>query len=1083
MDKLEPALRIKKTLDLWRAKYFFARLGGAALECAGLALWLGAAATGAAVLFGLSREQRLVFAAAAGLYLLYRFYGIFLRDLPSFGRGPFSLLVESRLPALGRHLRSALDLAGGACREGASPAFIGRHLEDAAALLGRGQPPAFASFRAAAAGKRLALFASGLLAAGLAAWAEPEAFSGLLHPFSEAPLESIMEIRPGNAALPRGSAFRIEAVFRNGGRGEPELLLKAPGGGWAGAFLPAAGQGRFAYQVENLGEDLVYRFRCRGLESAVYRVKALDAPSLKDPVFSVVPPAYTGAPATEHPYLPAETEALKGSLVTVSGTCAQELASAELVFSGSGLKQPLALAQGRFSARFAVFEDTSYRLELKGANGLAGGETERLIKAKADEPPEITLLSPVFPQLESAPQEEIKAVYEAGDDIGLARISLERKVFPAGAGPSAEYSFSKIVRAFPGPPVRRFPGEAPLELYDLPDGAVAVFRLSACDRSPAGQCRESGAVSIKVTDFDARHAAAYAEFEGLLRGAAALKSKEDGLIERLKTPGAAFTPAEMDRLNADWKNLASGAARLGRTLAGDPYTAEGALERYKLVERELEYGARSAAEKAVPATLAGRSEEALKAHKELSNLLGAGSKELEAMLRSESARSASFGFESMAQNAEDMAENMAGGGPETEGDWKKLERTLAKIAAELARIQEMLKDRPPKDAGGKTFALPAGQALNTAGELARAIERRDAGTAAKLAAKLAEALSQMRRVMEEYSDYEAGQSRTGAESAKVSELAAAWKELYEAQGAELSAGKTLEEKVFPKVEKARAAAFGEVSALQDGAAARAVAYRAEYPAACAAALEAAALLKAGNLEKALAAMEKAAAGLEKTVSAVKESSAPSAALSSSSQAVTPPAGPPAGLREAAELQRRALQKASGLGSDAPFLDPGDAAQFGPAAERQGTVEAKRSALRAGLEGEYSGELAAKLLERLDRAGGHMLKASAELRQKEIRPAVAAQLKALEELELGGEDLENTLQSLQKAQSGSGGKGRPSGVFARQAGGTDVSPVRLPKPGEYVPPEDLRRKVMDSLRERYPAARKELIEDYFKGITK
>jgi len=40
MDKLEPALRIKKTLDLWRAKYFFARLGGAALECAGLALWL-----------------------------------------------------------------------------------------------------------------------------------------------------------------------------------------------------------------------------------------------------------------------------------------------------------------------------------------------------------------------------------------------------------------------------------------------------------------------------------------------------------------------------------------------------------------------------------------------------------------------------------------------------------------------------------------------------------------------------------------------------------------------------------------------------------------------------------------------------------------------------------------------------------------------------------------------------------------------------------------------------------------------------------------------------------------------------------
>lgn len=1076
MDGLTPALRIKRTLDLWRAKYFFARLCGALLECAGAALWLGAAAMGAAALFGLSKEQRLVFAAAAALYLLYRFYGAFLRHLPSFGEGPFSSLVESRLPGLNRHLRAALDLAGGDAPPGASPAFIRRHLEATAALLGRGKPPAFASFGAEATLRRLAVLASGLAASGLLAWAAPEAFYGLLHPFSSAPLESIMEIKPGDAAMLRGSAFRIEAAFRNGGRGEPELLLKAPGGGWAGVFMSSPGPGRFAYQVEELGEDLVYRFRCRGLESAVYRIKALEPPALKDIVFSVVPPAYTGLPASEQSYIPAEAEALKGSMVSVSGTGGRELASAELVFSGSGLRQPLTLSKGRLGARFAVFEDAAYRLELKGEDGPAGGGREYLIKARTDGPPRITLLSPVFPELESAPQEEIKAVYDAEDDIGLAGIILERKVFLNGV-PSAELSFSKKVRSFSGPPVRRYPGEEALEIYDLPDGADAEFRLRACDRAPGSTCPESSPVRIKVVDFDARHAAAYSGFADLKRAAAGLKMKEDALIERLKAPGAAFSAREMEALSRDWGALASSAGDLGRTLAADPYAAEGALERYKLVEQDLRYGARAAAEEAVPATLAGRSEEALKAHKELSSLLGSGAGELEAMLRSESARSAAFGFESMAQNMQSMAEALSGGAPAEEGDWKKLERTLAKIASELSRIQEMLKDRPPRTAEGKTFMLPAGSALDTAGELARAIGQRDARKAAGLAAELAEALSRMRRVMEEYSDYETGRGRAGGESRKVGELAAAWKALSEAQSAELSANKATEEMIFPKTEKARAALFAELSALQDGLAKQLAAYRARVPASPAAALEAASFLKAGDMDKARRSMETAAAGLEKSAATAVPvpSSAPSSGLQDGRFS--------AALLGAAAEQRRAASMAARLGSDAAFLEPADSALFGPAAQRQDAIEIRRAALGTRIEGEYAGQLAAGLLEKLGKAGGHMREASAKLQQKEIRPAVSAQLKALEELELGGEDLENMLQSLRKAQSGGAGKGRPSGVFVRQAAGSNMSPVRLPRPGEYAPPEDLRRKVMDSLRERYPASRKELIEEYFKSITK
>ncbi|MBU2573658.1 MAG: hypothetical protein KKH28_06235 [Elusimicrobia bacterium] len=1076
-----PARQIKKKLNAWRARYFLAGLCGALLECAGLGFWLGAAAMGAAVFFDLSREQRLVFAVLAGLYLVFRFYNAFIRSLPSFGLERFSALVESRLPGLKRHLRAALDLSAGGCPPGASRAFIERHLESTAALLSFEKRPDFISFGAAATKKRLVTFATGLCAAGVFAWAAPEAFYGLLHPLSAAPLESIMDIRPGNAGLLRGSAFKIEAAFKNGGQGGPELFLKSPGGGWARGFMPAAGPGRFAYEVENLSEDLLYRFSYKGLESAAYRVKALDAPSLKDPVFSVSPPAYTGAAKTEYPYLPAETEALRGSLASVSGTCAQKLASAALVFAGSGLTQQLSLSDGRLGARFAVFDDVSYRLELKTEGGLSagggqdsGGRTH-LIKVKEDEPPLITVLSPVFPLLEAAPQEEIKAVYEAQDDIGLAEIGLERKVFLNGRA-DAELSFSRSIRSFSEPAVRRFPGETALEIYDLPDGARAEFYLRACDRAPGGLCTGSGPVNIKVVDFDARHAAAYAGFEALRKAAAGLKLKEDELVERLKNPGGTFSGPEMDRLSEAWKALASDAGRLGRTLAGDPYTAEGALERYGLVERELKYGARAAAEKAVPETLAGRNAEALKAHKELSGVLGAGIGELEAMLRSEGARSAAFGFESMARNTEAMAETLAGGGPGNEGDWKKLERTLARIASELARINALLKDRPPRPDGGKTFALPAQSALGTAGELSRAIAQRDAGRAAALASKLAETLSRMRRVMEEYSDYETAQSRAGAESSRVSELANAWKALYEAQSAEVTANKTVEERVFLKTEKARAAMFDELAALQDGLVQSLAAYKTENPEAYSAGVEASALLKAKDIEGARRKMEKAVFELKKSTPPVSPDSSfilhPSSFIPHPSSLIPHPSS-----------FSLALLMVSKIGSDAAFLEPEDLELFAPAAKRQDEIEAKSGGLYARIDGEYSGGLAAKLLERLEKAGGYMRKASGALTDAEIRPAVSSQLKALEELELGGEDLDDMIQSLKKAQAGGGIKGRPSGVFARSADGMNVSPVRLPKPGDYVPPGDLRRKVMDSLRERYPASRKELIEEYFKGITK
>ena len=128
-------------------------------------------------------------------------------------------------------------------------------------------------------------------------------------------------------------------------------------------------------------------------------------------------------------------------------------------------------------------------------------------------------------------------------------------------------------------------------------------------------------------------------------------------------------------------------------------------------------------------------------------------------------------------------------------------------------------------------------------------------------------------------------------------------------------------------------------------------------------------------------------------------------------------------------------------------------------------------------------LSGTLTEKLEAAGEHMAKAGAAFSAKEIRPAVEEQLKALDELELGGQALDEMLEKMKAAADGGGAGSKPAGVFTRPASGMSAQPVKLPKAGDYTPPAELRKKVMESLNERYPASQKELIEDYLKNVAK
>ena len=130
----------------------------------------------------------------------------------------------------------------------------------------------------------------------------------------------------------------------------------------------------------------------------------------------------------------------------------------------------------------------------------------------------------------------------------------------------------------------------------------------------------------------------------------------------------------------------------------------------------------------------------------------------------------------------------------------------------------------------------------------------------------------------------------------------------------------------------------------------------------------------------------------------------------------------------------------------------------------------------------------KAQKHLSKAIAEMKKAFSALNVRDMDKALKHQLKALEELDSLGDTINESMRkqknlSASKKRGLSGPKtfGSPS-VGAGGAGGLNKSGVKLPKEGAYRSSREIREKVMESLKEKYPKKSKETIVDYLRKIS-
>ena len=91
-----PAETIKRKINSWRAVWFCLRSAGVLLDCLAAALWLVVPAAGAALVFGLTREQRLLFTAFAAAWLAWRLGAGFAAFLPDLRPGRFAARLRDK---------------------------------------------------------------------------------------------------------------------------------------------------------------------------------------------------------------------------------------------------------------------------------------------------------------------------------------------------------------------------------------------------------------------------------------------------------------------------------------------------------------------------------------------------------------------------------------------------------------------------------------------------------------------------------------------------------------------------------------------------------------------------------------------------------------------------------------------------------------------------------------------------------------------------------------------------------------------------------------------------------------------------
>ncbi len=351
------------------------------------------------------------------------------------------------------------------------------------------------------------------------------------------PAATTLLVHPGDATVAAGESLPISATCRPASA-NAEVRLR-----WADGLvqrLAMTGDGdRYRAVIPGATRDFTYQVLAGDAESPAYRIRVAQPPRIAAVRLRIVPPAYTGLPASEQ--AGGDASVIAASTIDIDADIiGDDLVAASL--EGDGASQAMSIAPAaagaprRVSASLVARADRTWWLRLSAAGGIPGTTPQRwLITVRPDAPPSVSLSAPaqaplLVPLGGSAPLTVV-----AGDDLGLRSVTA---TVNATAGPSR--------RVLALPPMARS-AQLPLVVQaDPAEEAVGdVLTVDAEAVDCGGQSAHAAPIALTVV------APAAAEAAGQARALAALAQQLDGIAPSLAIEARAWEALEREAAGDD----------------------------------------------------------------------------------------------------------------------------------------------------------------------------------------------------------------------------------------------------------------------------------------------------------------------------------------------------------------------------------------------------------------------------------------------------------------------------------------------------------------------------------------------------
>lgn len=993
--------------------------------------------------------------------------------------------AEEREPGLSAYLVSAWELKRGVAK-GTSDALAAEHharAERRLAEVGQG-PPLYPAALSVGARRALLGSAAWSIVAGAWLWRASPGVERVLAPWREQPLEELVEVSPGDARVPWGAPVELGARWRDGRRERLELWLKTQTGSLGKVPWENEDRGGFVARLPQLNGAAEYQLRWRGQRTRRYRLDAVPRPQLVGARLRIYPPGrQTGSFQEIGLEGLGEVAALRGSWITASGKPNVPLSRAAL--SVSFLFAPVTMrpaADGSMEAAFPLHEDGRLQFDLVSQEGATDpSPVSYALRALADEPPKVDLLSPAF-EVEAGPRDRLPVSYHAEDDYGLSGLSIVYR-FDGSAG--------RVERGVPlprPPSGKESYGDYSWDLSGLPVGARVEFQVKAeDDASPRPQAGFSQKGFFSVVDFDQAHAEAERQWLGLEQALGRLVDQEAEMRrlagEAAKDPAsAAAQEARRDALQRElefnWDGASKQARDFAQAMAKDPYANPGAAAEAQSLAAGIEEAAAQELPKAGASMKQGRFEEAESRHARLEERARSAGKRLAEARQLQGLQDFWNEADRLDQEGSELSQalsEMSQGRKPSPEEKRKLEESLAKLRKAMEDLAKAISSLPtakegsPDDKSRKTYQVPLGQALRAADALQRALAAGDFAAAARLAQQLADQLSKVRQAIGDAAREQAAGMGGGEDplSERLEQAAAELDEVIGEQTKSLGQAQGLEDRKTRELLQEQSRLLERLREQQAEAVRRGRELGSRMP------YDALARMQATLSEFERKAVVQAPEHLRHAINRL------------GAQAHADPAAS-VELRELASREQDILDQLA-AGAKAPPPTPERAAEARAAGEAQSGVRRRTEALQRRIEelSREAGGLPNAVTAPLGAAQEEQRGAERSLGEADSTKAVAHEQAALEHLDKGRKALEQAAQQQRQIESGMRRSFDRRGGLRRAGGGrsgADTGFVPLPSAKDYQPPRELRQELERSSKERRPNAYDPVIKEYLRRMS-